>query len=347
LGIVAYRWQERRENKERSVSRFQGSPYLAILSGKEEDRFTYFLRELLLAPKVLERFLTKFCGLPANAAATAHADLQVTVDGGRPDLAVRTDDLYLLFEAKVDSWLHKDQLVPYATACANWAQGHSAGVCRLYVIASQRNVEQQVATGRADLAAANLSAWNPAGIAWEQIAIEFAALAKDVETQDPKLALHLDGFAGLVLYKFGELERPFTREETGLLQEATVPGVLSVAIRLMDKTRDALLALGFDIAVSNGRNFFGYNINRAGKNWWYGIWVDAWQQVGQSPLFLQFPDLAAKPPPTLPPDLEPLIAAKLDPARLAYYIVPLPLRPDVEMSRLADEHAALINRYCC
>lgn len=94
------------------VSHWSGSPVLAILAGKEEDRFTEFLVHLLQSPEVLRPFLKEVCELEVtNAELTSlRVRTQVTVVGGRPDIAIQSPDFYFLFEAKVGSWLHNEQL---------------------------------------------------------------------------------------------------------------------------------------------------------------------------------------------------------------------------------------------
>jgi len=68
---------------------WEGRPAMALLSGKEEDRFTSYLCELLKSREVLAGFLSKLCGVAPNDLGTAvEVRTQVTVPGGRPDLVI-------------------------------------------------------------------------------------------------------------------------------------------------------------------------------------------------------------------------------------------------------------------
>ena len=60
-----------------------GKPYLAILGGKEEDRFTKYLDELLCSPVVLDTFLKEVCGIEGSAGDQIFARTQVTVPVSR------------------------------------------------------------------------------------------------------------------------------------------------------------------------------------------------------------------------------------------------------------------------
>ena len=191
------------------MSTWAGRPHLSILGGKEEDRFTQYLAELLRAPVVLSAFLKSVCGLSAIVDSQISARTQVTIPGGRPDLAIRSESLYLLCEAKVSSWLHEEQLTPYARELEQWHQAHPQGTARLFVLAPQRQVGGIVQAAERDLAGAGLDQWRPTSITWEQI----AALFQGLDVEDRRLMLHLQEFAEIVTYRLGEPLRPFTLEE--------------------------------------------------------------------------------------------------------------------------------------
>src|SRR5438067_1625071 len=104
---------------------WQGKPFLAVLAAKEEDRFTEYLSQILQAPEALRRFLSEVCGLAIRADEELSVRTQLRLTGGTPDLRIRGSTTYLLFEAKVGSWLHKDQLIPYARDIQDWMGTHA------------------------------------------------------------------------------------------------------------------------------------------------------------------------------------------------------------------------------
>ena len=122
-----------------------------MLGSKEEDRFTQYFTELLQARSVLEAFLRHVCDITGVLGEHLSARVQFTVDGGRPDIAVRDDSLYLLFEAKVASWLRKDQLRPYAHALEEWRKANPDGSAALFVIAPERQLAGMLHTAEKEL----------------------------------------------------------------------------------------------------------------------------------------------------------------------------------------------------
>jgi hypothetical protein len=322
------------------MSDWLGRPHLSILGGKEEDRFTQYWAELLRAPAVLGGFLKELCGLPVTVSDQISARSQVTVSGGRPDLAIRGDSLYLLFEAKVGSWLHQDQLTPYARELEQWRQRHPAGTALLFVVVPQRHMPGILQTAERELSEAGLSRWYPKPISWEQIGALCTSLEPDIG--DRRLALHLAEFADLISFRLGEPSRPFTAEECLLLEDPLVARSIRRARILVGRVTEMLSTKGFSFTVSNGLLWDGYMAKYNGRSWWYGVWIDAWAKVGVSPIFLQLSGLEDRPIPPLPEGLRipvPVQFAKLQ------HLVPLSLRDGVEIDVLADEQANVLWRY--
>jgi hypothetical protein len=154
-----------------------GKPHLSILGGKEEDRFTQYLCELLRSPTILRAFITEACNLDVTVDETTLARTQVTVPGGRPDLAIRGKYLYLLFEAKVGAWLHEDQLRPYAQELDQWLQRQPSGTASLFVLTPQRNLTGILQSAQRELSEAGLDHIHPVGMCWEQVVVLFQTLA--------------------------------------------------------------------------------------------------------------------------------------------------------------------------
>ena len=69
---------------------FHASPMRSILGANEEDRFTEFLAGLLAEPEMLKGFLSISPGveIPREEIGSLQIDIQVSIEGGRPDLVI-------------------------------------------------------------------------------------------------------------------------------------------------------------------------------------------------------------------------------------------------------------------
>lgn len=322
------------------MNTWEGRPYLAILGGKEEDRFTQYLDQLLRSSVVLKAFLGEVCGIALPTEDKISSRTQVSVPGGRPDLAIRGDRLYLLFEAKVGSWLHEEQLTPYAHELEQWREAHPTGTACLFILAPQRQMSGLIEMAKRELSENDMNHWCPKAITWEQISVLFQTLEERIE--DRRLALHLREFSEIIVYRLGEHPRPFTAEECHLLDDPLVARVFHRTKLLVDMVTNQLSLDGFTLALSRGSFYDGYNVTYNGRYWWYGIWVDVWVKNGLSPIFLQLPGFTNQPVSPIPNGL-------LPPVRIQSgnedQVVPLPLRYGVELEVLAHEQAEIIRRY--
>lgn len=304
-------------------------PHLSLLGGKEEDRFTLYLCELLRDEWVLRRFVTKICGVEVAPNTSLSALIQATVPGGRADLAITGESVYLLFEAKVGSWLHEDQLMPYATALDEWHREHPTGTTRLFVLAPEGQVSRVPNVG--------------IGITWEAVARLFQELQS--ETSDPRLAVYLQDFAEIVFHRLGEPSRPFTLEEVQLLESALTARALRRAKDVANRAAEQLLTLlqGATCNPSYGVEYDGYWLKYGGRGWWFGIWMAAWAKVGQSPSFLHLNGFDNRSLPVLPDGLSNPVEAQL--GNRGQWVIPLVIRDGVDLETLAREHADIIRKY--
>ena len=311
------------------MGNWTGRPHLSLLGGKEEDRFTLYLCELLRDKGVLRRFVTKICGIEVAPDTTLSALIQATVPGGRADLAIHGESVYLLFEAKLGSWLHEDQLTPYARALDEWSREHPTGTARLFVLTPQQQVSRVP---------------NEAiGITWEEIATLFQEFRS--ETNDSRLAVHLQDFAEVVFHRLGDPSRPFTLEESQLLGNPLTARAIRRAKDVARKAGEQLLTLlqGSECNPSYGAEYDGYWLKYGGRGWWYGIWIVAWAKIGLSPTFFQLSGLANRPLPPLPNGLPNPVELSL--GNRTDWVIPLAIRDGVEFDTLASEHAEIIRRY--
>jgi hypothetical protein len=327
------------------MSSWAGRPYLAILGGKEEDRFTNYLAELLKDPDMLAAFTGTFlkdhCGLLINSEPGMTAQTQVTVAGGRPDLAIRAKSTYLLFEAKVSSWLHEDQLKPYAEELEKWKKDNPKGAARLFVLVPESQVNTSLVVARQQLSEPPLNNCIPIAISWEQVANFFATRASGVD--DRNLCVHLNDFKELVNYRFGTMGRPFTSEEVKTLQDSLVANALERVLALVDKVVASLGERGVNCSVSRGTDYIGYNLRYGERGWWYGLWITPWARLGASPAFLQLLGLANRPAPSIPDRLPGPFSFEVNSSK--QYVVPLVHREGVGIDIMAEEHSNLIWRY--
>ena len=326
---------------------WNGRPYLAILGGKEEDRFTYYLSELLKDHDLLAAFIHKFLksasGRSFQTDPGMTARIQVTVPGGRPDLAVRASLLYLLFEAKIGSWLHEDQLLPYAKELEAWKGENSSGEAALFLLVPESQVRSALEESERQLGKSSQKNWFPTAISWERLADFLALQAEGVD--DKHLALHLLNFKDLVTFRLGELSRPFTTEETDLLRDSLVANSLQRTSAIMNTVVQGLGSHGVTVTSGSSKSFeyIGYNLSYNKRGWWYGVWFPAWARIGVSPVFLQLVGFTNKAVTALPHQL---------PGPQLYQdgstqnqLVPLAHREGVDLDTLASEHTQTIWRY--
>lgn len=313
-------------------SEWLGRPALAILADKQENRFTTLLCELLRSRRVLSAFLDT-CGItPRDGVADLTVRTEVSVPGGRPDLVVRGSSTYLLFEAKVGSWLNQRQVPAYLNAVTAWTRLTPQGLSRLIILAPRRNRNALVEEANRD--AGRVGAPAVEGVSWEDIGSCFAALAR--ELPESALRTYLGLFSDLVDSTLGESPVPFTQRDLDVLSDA----VVARAYRRLWEVCETLVArlreeddgtLTFDYACSSG--WQGYTIRKGGRWWWIGLWPAIWDQLGATPLVLQTPGLDGHAPKHLSPTL-PTTAVFRD-KHVDRMLLPLPL--------VADEHPAQLN----
>lgn len=326
---------------------WKGRPARSLLSGNEEDRFTYYLCDLLRSAQVRQAFLSDLCAVTLSLTETATLSVrtQVAIPRGRADLIIRGPNLYLIIEAKVGAWLHGDQTVVYARELDQWAIRNPSGTARLYFLVPAKGASFLLGEACSQIASAGLAGNEPKLIRWEDIAAFCQRLARTV--QDRRLSVHLEDFADLVECRIGPAERPFTAEEAQLLADPLVALALARARSLTPRIvgllpRDG--ASGIQTVAASGPRWDGFTLRRDGRWWWIGLWMDVWANIGESPLVLQLPGLQSDSLRTLPESLPlPVPSPDLDNPG---FILPLSLRPQIELDRLAEEHAQVVKSYC-
>jgi hypothetical protein len=256
------------------------------LADKEEDRFTQFLCQLLQSPEVLRVFLAEACHVEVDDVADLIVATQTTIPDGRPDLVIAGPRHYFLFEAKVGSWMHDDQLVPYAKHVKAWVAEHQDGQGRLFLLAPAVSVPGLVDDARAQLG-------DPIeGIPWEAIALLFDQLSRQVHDND--LQVHLATFVDLVRYRLGEGDSPFTGEEIDVLRDALTARALHRAYLVLERVAAMLKRQSrqpLSLTLSSSSKWQGYTIRTDERWWWFGVWLEVWAGLGRSPLILQLPGL--------------------------------------------------------
>ena len=263
------------------------APTLAVLAGKEEDRFTEYLCHLLRDGGFLAAFTEKI-GL--DYADTLTVSTQVRVQGGRPDLVIRNEDNLVLFEAKLGSWLHDDQVVPYARRVVK--ARNDGRRANLWLITPAVAETGLLETGAEQLATAGISEVELAALTSE--AIGALASAHSESLPPGRLRTHLEDFASLVRQRLGDDHTPFSSEEAAALGDPLVARALVRVRTVVDAISRALKSRDKTIRISRSRGvgFDGLTLTRAGRYWWVGLWVDAWASAGTSPVQLQLYGLA-------------------------------------------------------
>ena len=322
-------------------------PYLALLVGKEEDRFTEYLNQLLQDPHVLRAFVRDVCGLELPCAASRlSARTQITVPGGRPDLAITdSSTTYLLIEAKVGSWLHDDQLAPYALELSQWLEGHPAGVARLFLLCPDKGLRRSVQVGQEQLLAASAESVELVAVSWEQLAVFFRDISG--ATADARLVVYAADFADLIDWRLQDSPRAFTEDEASLLADPLAARTINSVRRVVRDVGAAIEGLIGDhgnLTASFGQGFDGYRLTLRGRRWWFGFWMDAWESTGSSPLFLQLLGWQGGPLFETPSDLpEPVKVSLFGQEKL---IVPLLLHGGIDPSDVVTQLSGTIVDFC-
>ena len=259
-------------------------PIFAMLSDKEEDRFTELLAHLLRNAFVLRQFLSELCRIE-----TVNGDLlvrtQVLVDSGRPDLCVSGPGVQILFEAKVGSWLHQDQVRPYAEYLAAWSREHPEGIARLFLIVPAPDAKAEASLAKEQ--SGGLIA-DPQVIAWEEIGALFKVIAPRAPT---RIGVYLEDFEALVSKRLGDSLRPFTAEEVEMSRDHLVGRFLALCSRYVTEVAE-VLGDRYELSTAGGKTdlYMGVNLQANGEahgTYWFGIWPGPWGKFGKSPLFLQ------------------------------------------------------------
>lgn len=310
------------------------NPMEALLSGKEEDRFTELLARLLREKDVAASFLRRVCGFEQKIGRP-EVHTQVVISDGRPDLVITGPDYLLVFEAKLASWLHDDQLAPYAAFIAKSKTDAKRLDARLILLGPEGARGAMEAAGREQAPSAFSSV-----ISWEAV----ARFCRSESSAHPgtRVGFYLEDFASLIEYRLGGLPRPLTADEAELLADPLVARAVNAA-RLA--VAELVAALGKDPKVVVGRTnagggYEGYTLRHNGKAWWFGFWPSAWPSVGRSPVMLQLHGVDADGRPPVLEGLEPAVRFSADGRR--GWVVPLVLRPGVDPSELAAAHAQTV-----
>lgn len=275
-----------------AIPRNSVNPARALLARNEEDRFTEYLYHLLLGwDDVLSEFLA-LCGQTGIVSNAVEIMLRNYFAGAYPDLAIQGADFYFIFEAKLMSGLAPNQVVPYARSLLNWQQQNPNGRIALFIIGTRKSVQGLVDEAQRQLTNNGMTGVPVQRLAWDEIADRLRGLSQ--QTQDKQLAVYIQDFADVVFTRLGEPERPFTPEEVQLLSDdqvgMAIQRVWFLADKLIEKVKPGL-QFPLEYRRTAGPFWVGFNLwNQQKGLGWLGVWVDAWAEIGKTPLFYQLPD---------------------------------------------------------
>jgi hypothetical protein len=320
---------------------WEGKPERAFLAGKEEDRFTEMLCQILKDQTVLDKFLRQLCDIqlsPAELVKTI-VTTQMVVPEGRIDLVIRSPKHLLVFEAKVGSWLHGNQILSYAKFIEELATAQSYGDRRLVLVAPQANLRPVFEAAKRQIGK-KFKKVKPDKLSWEQIGGFAQSIATGVP--DSRLRFYLGLLSDLIEYRLGQQVRPFRENEVAILSDPTVGAVVFRATQLAAQTVEALkarwrLKLKLTIKPSSGSRdqfFKGFTIFVGKHEFWFGLWIDSWMMCG-SPICLQIHEYSG-----LKRPIPKLIKFTLNGEQVQ--AVPIPVSPDLDFDKQAEQMADLI-----
>jgi hypothetical protein len=319
---------------------WKGKPFLALLAGKEEDRFTAFLCELLKAPFVLREFLEQVCNIDVAEPEKFIVATQVVVEGSRPDIVIKSDSALYIFEAKVSSWLHEGQLEQYAGYLLGQAKSIQ-NYC-LFMICP----ENSMTSAEKDGEELKIDKNHYKVISWEGIRRLFDSIEPAIG--DPNLSIHLSAFSDLVKQRFGESLKSYTSEQIHLLSDSQAGLVLYTVFTAMKLLCETLLNFTnneAEISTSPGIEYGGYWIRYKGRKWWFGVWPEVWKNLGQSPLFFQLTGRIDEQL-NLHDDSVPMPHITTLSSKQVATVVPLTFSSDVQLSEIVKDFANTIIYYC-
>lgn len=193
-----------------------GIPARALLRDKLEDRYTEYLAQLLIARPFARQFARHFCKL--DSEEIPRVQTWCAMPGGCPDLVLRFDRSLFLFEAKVDSWLHPAQVVPYARYLADWLNGDRNRSGSLFTLSRMSARSALLAESKGQLASAGLAHVAHDAITWEDVAKVAAEVLSD-RTKDSRLEAHLEDFINLVRVSIGRPIEGFSMPNVSVLRD--------------------------------------------------------------------------------------------------------------------------------
>ncbi|GEJ56659.1 hypothetical protein [Anaeromyxobacter diazotrophicus] len=308
------------------------NPLHALLAENEEDRFTEALSHLLRHGNLAERFLLEFADVKTSGVAV---QTQLVVLNGRPDVVFTAPSVTVVLEAKLASWLHDDQLLPYVEWLDRYATANGTDSIllllgpRCSLAAMHRDAKAQVG-----------NRCSPKCVTWEQVAAFCEAESASRAGSD--LGTYLRDFARLIEHRLGPAPRPFTAAEEALLRDGTAALAFAGALRATQALHDAL-ARDSSIHVggfnSSTLGYEGFQITKAKRWWWAGLWLEAWPAAVASPLILQLPGLSKHSSVVPPKGLPVPVCFQVPGATTGWMVSPLPLLAGVDPEQLANAHA--------
>ncbi|HRK32270.1 MAG TPA: hypothetical protein PLD59_14480 [Tepidisphaeraceae bacterium] len=302
-----------------------GRPALAFMAAKEEDRFSTFLVELLRYRPLLERFCSFFLkiAVPADVDSDSCVSTQRVLASGRPDIAIEWPQFACYIEAKLSSYLHTDQLVPYGHDLAERRSAQPAFATRLAILTPRSTVSSELEVGISQLRSAGVEI-ELLGIEWEQV----ARLIRDM-LETPKhpasFTHHASGFCDWIDLMVGAEFPPLLPSQVQALADRTVGIAVATAYRLTDLLQAEITQIeGATVLLnkwSRSKDYYGFQIVMdEAEVAWVGVWLGPWAMHGISPLWFEFKTLQV-PSGTNVLEFRPLGE------KGNYKVVPLKLRP--------------------
>lgn len=271
-----------------------GAPSFALIRGKEEDRFTFYLQQLLESDWVRDRFLIEVCKIAAPPTSLKPR-AQFCVPGGRPDLCLFGGDAMLLFEAKLFAPLRREQLLSYASAVRQFQRLNLGSVAGLFLVVPQYRRSAIESDVRQFLTQEPIEPpVSPLVVTWEAIAGLFSELAEEAR-DDTRLSVHLGDFSELVQeYLADPWTNPITFEEVTLMNDSKpIASMLLRCLALTDSMQSRLADAGLLISPYTAWNRAdrncGYGFSLAvpdATDAWVGVWLEGWERDGTTPVFL-------------------------------------------------------------
>jgi len=255
------------------------------LEGKSGEPFTTKLLGYLLRFDQIRSALLSLTEDFDSRNPILDVDTEKAVNDERPDIALIGKDRAIIIELKFEAALTDAQRAGYT----KWFQSNHQGKKQLLFIVP--DVRKSDLSAELDPAFKKQQDISYDIISWETL------LSKLDELRYSQTMLILEEFTTYIRWRL-KMDAPLSPEDMKLLVDKTFASRYRKLLRLFDRFReqvsnDSSFIDKWESCSSQPEGYMGLNVNLQefkdkGIQPWVGLWLDPWQDLGESPFWLSF-----------------------------------------------------------